>query len=104
MALQVDYKNPVGYYTHKFGATKSKNLICPANCLCAVVHAYDHPAHGLSIDLCGFFADIEHAEKCVKAGYFTACSGITFFAKRLNKDLWKLIRVMAENGIKVTIK
>lgn len=104
MALQVDVKHPIGCYTHKFGQHKSKNLICPANALCAMVHKYDHPAHGTTIDLCGFFADIQHAKKCIENGYFSQCSGITFYAKALDNNHWKLIKVMTKNGIKVTIK
>lgn len=104
MPLQVDFKHPIGHYTHKFGQHKIKNLICPANALCGMVHKYDHPAHGAMIDLAGFFADLKHAEKCIKAGYFSQCTGITFYAKALDKDHWKLIQLMTKNGIKVTIK
>lgn len=104
MAIQVDFKNPIGYYTTKWSGKSYKNEICPMNGLCAMIHTYDHPVHGTTIELRGFFGDIEHAKKCIEKGYFSNCSGLTFYAKALTKDLWKMIQIMTKNGIKVTIK
>jgi hypothetical protein len=42
--------------------------------------------------------------RCIKTDYFKNCGRFCFYAKELNKDLWKMIQMMTEKGIKVTIK
>lgn len=110
MALKVDYANRMGYfYLHtKDKQNKWKIWFCHSNALVAMVHFYKKDVDGKKEDwteLFGWFADLKHAERCIKdIDYFRNCSGFTFYAKEMSKDIWKLIKVMTKNGIKVTIK
>lgn len=72
-----------------------------------MIHFYRDEKDGKRVDmtqLMGFFVDLKHANNCIKDNFFNKCSGFTFFAKELDDDLWKMVRLMAKNGIKVTIK
>ena len=103
--LHVDFKEKIGYYT-LVGADgkKFKVHFCEANALCAMIHFYKDENGKRWADCCGFFGDVKHAERCINAGYFQHCGRFVFDARRLTNDLWKMIRMITENGIKVTIK
>lgn len=103
--LHVDFTKKIGYYT-MVGTDRNlyKIHFCEANALCAMIHFYKDEQGEKMADLAGFFADVKHAERCIKTGYFKNCGRFVFYAKTLNKDLWKMIQLMTENGIKVTIK
>lgn len=52
-----------------------------------------------------FFADTPHAKRCFKDDIFLCdWDNFVFNAKELNNDMWKFIRLLADNGKKVTIK
>lgn len=110
MALHVTYTNRLGYFTRKSLNGKTRKVwFCRANALCAMMRFYREQKDGKRVDkvqLCGFFADTKHAENCIKDGFFNDCSNITFNAKECadETNIWKLIKVLTKNGIKVTIK
>lgn len=113
MALRVNYKNRYGFYTQTYktsqGERKYKVWFCRANCTCAMIHFYRKEEDGKMTDYCdlaGFFLDLKHAERCVADGFFNRCKGFTFVAKEIadSPEMWKLIKVLTKNGIKVTIK
>lgn len=105
MALHVSYKNRMGYcYCDNVDRTrKVKIWFCHANCLCAMMNFYKDE-NGKANRLHSFLLDIGHAKNCIKAGLFKDYSGFTFFAKELTDEMWRLIKMMTKNGIKVTIK
>lgn len=104
--LHVNYENRIGYYTLHQGENKFKIWFCHANCLCAEVYFYKDEEGIDMVQLNRFFGDLKHLKNCAKAGLFEdyRVSGVTLFAKEMNDDLWKMVRVFAENGVKVTIK
>ena len=107
MALHVNYKNRMGYcYLHSRGDEnrKWKVWFCHANALCALMYFYRDEDKANMAQLNAFFVDVKHAERCIKDGIFGNYSGFVFFAKELTSDMWKLIKKMTENGIKVTIR
>lgn len=108
MALHVNYKNRLGYFKKQsLDGRWRKVWFCRANALCSMMYFYREEKDGKRHDmvqLWGFFADVTHAERCINTGYFKNCGRFVFYAKALNKDLWKMIQLMTENGIKVTIK
>lgn len=103
--LHVDYKNRIGYYTIQRDEQKFKIWLCHANALCAEIYFYkDENGEDTSM-LYSFYADIQHLKNCAKNGHLKGYeNGVTFYAKELDNDLWKMVRIFAENGIKVTIK
>lgn len=105
MALIVDFNKKIGYYT-MVGTDRNlyKIHFCESNSLCAMIHFHKDENGEKVADLAGLFGDIKHAEKCIKSGYFKNCGRFRFYAKSLNKDLWKLIQIMVESGIEVKIK
>lgn len=107
MALNVDFKkcNRIGYYTTLQNGRKFKIWLCPANALCAEIHFYKDENGEEKAHLYSFFGDIQHVKNCAKNGHLTGYhSGVTLYAKMINNELWKMVRIFSENGIKVTIK
>jgi hypothetical protein len=105
MPLIVDFKKRIGYYSIVgFDRKTYKNYFCESNSLCSMIHFRKDENGEKVADLMGVFADVKHAEKCIKSGYFENCGRFCFYAKEMNTDLWKMVRIMTENGIKVTIK
>lgn len=107
MALHVDFENRIGYYTlhSQDGSKKWKIWFCHANALCAEIYFYKDENGEEMANLHSFFGDVEHLRRCAKAGLLTNYgAGVTLYAKEMNNDLWKMARIFAENGIKVTIK
>lgn len=107
MALQVDFKNRIGYYTlhSQDGTKKWKIWLCHANALCAEIYFYKDENGKEVANLHCFFADIEHLKRCAKDGLLDHYkAGITLYSKEMDNDLWKMARIFAESGIKVTIK
>ena len=105
--LHVDFKNRIGYYTlhSQDGQNKWKIYFCKANALCAEIYFYKDENGKEMANLHSFFGDVQHVKNCAKDGLLTGYqSGVTFYAKEMSNDLWKMARVFAENGIKVTIK
>lgn len=103
--LQVDFKDKIGYYTMVGTDRKTYKIhFCRANALCAMIYFYKDEKGEKQADLAGFFGDIKHAERCIKTNYFKHCGRFRFYAKSLDKDLWKLIQIMVENGIEIKIK
>jgi hypothetical protein len=54
-----------------------------------------------------FYADLQHFKNCLKdksLKLYEDCKDFHFYEKELDKDLWKMIKVMTDNGIKVTIE
>lgn len=110
MALHVNYKNRLGYFKKQSLDGKWRKVwFCRANALCSMMYFYREEKDGKRHDmvqLWGFFADVKHAERCIKDGFFRDCKDFTFDAKECEDltNIWKLIKVLTKNGIKVTIK
>lgn len=105
--LTVHYAIKIGHYTmtqkHGDKIRKYRIDICYANCLCAMVRFYEENGEKIA-ELNGFFTDIPHAKRCLKDKILGNCDNFVFNVKQCNSDIWKLIRLLAENGKKVTIK
>lgn len=108
MAIRVDYNKRMGYYlATACNGKKAKVWLCGANCLWAEINFYREEKDGKRHDmaqLCGFFCDHGHLKRYladVKDAHF---KGMTFFAKEMDADLWKAVKILTENGIKITIK
>lgn len=107
MALHVSYRNRMGYcYCDNVDRTgKAKVWFCHANALCAMMNFYKEENGEEWTNLHCFFADIEHLKRCAKDGLLDHYkAGITLYAKAMDNNLWKMARIFAESGIKVTIK
>ena len=109
MPIRVDYKKRIGYFTatekRADGVRKFRIHICHANCLCAMMYFYKNEDGEDMAQLYAFFHDMPHAKRCFKDDVFLAdWDNFVFNAKELNNDLWKFIRLLADNGKKVTIK
>lgn len=114
MALHVDFKSRFGYFIRKSadGKHSCKVHFCDANALTAMMHFYREEQDGKREDmvqLWGFFADLKHAERCLKDEslfFFRHCVNFTFYAKAIaeHPDMWKFIKLLTKYGIKVTIK
>lgn len=109
--LNVNYKKPYGYYTLTQGEKKFKIHLCKANAMWAEMYFYKNEEGEDMAQLYAFLADYEHAKKCFKNGgtHLEDCNNYVFYAKELKGDvygniIWKTIRLLAENGKKVTIK
>ena len=103
--LNVSYKNRIGYYTIKQNGRRFKIWFCHANALCAEICFYKDENGVKRISLYSFFGDIQHVKNCAKNGHLNGYeNGITLFAKEMDKDLWEMAKIFAENGIKVAIK
>ena len=105
--LNVDFNNRIGYYTlhSQDGTQKWKIWFCKANALCAEIYFYKDETGEDMAKLHSFYGDVEHVRRCAKNGHLHGYEkGVTFYAKELDNDLWKMVKIFAENGIKVTIK
>lgn len=104
--LNVSYKNKIGYCRLTQSDTcKLRVDICHANCLCAMCEFYKNESGEDMVQLVAFFADIAHAKRCFKDGLFiNDWNNFVFNAKECNNEMWKFIRLLADNGKKVTIK
>lgn len=111
--LNVNYKKPYGFYTLTQGENKFKITICKANAMWAEMHFYKNEEGTKMAQLYAFLADYKHAKNCFNNGgtHLEQCDNYVFYAKELKdksdgyvNDIWKTIRLLAENGKKVTIK
>lgn len=107
--IKVDYKNRIGYLTQTEkradGVHKFRIDICHANCLCAMVYFYKNEDGAKMVQLVSFFADVQHAKRCFKEGLFLSnWADFVFNAKECNAEMWKFIRLLANNGKKIRIK
>ena len=109
--LKVDYKKPYGYYTLTQGEKKFKIMLCKANAMWAEMYFYKNEDGKEMAQLYAFLADYKHLQNCFKNGgtHLESCNNYVFYANELKgdgyaKDIWKTIRLLAENGKKVTIK
>lgn len=104
MALHVDFNNRVGYYTLKQGDKRFKIHFCTCNALIAEIY-FEKNDDGVCKILHSFFGDLDHLKRCAKAKILNHYgNGVTLYASKMTSDHWKMARVFAENGIKVTIK
>lgn len=105
MSLNVSYKNKIGHFTvtqeRATGTDKYRIDICHANALCAMIH-FNKIAD--QAQLFCFFLDLKHAKNCIKDDCLSNCDNFVFNAKQCDSEMWKLIRLLADNGKKVTIK
>lgn len=107
MSVNVSYANRIGYCTLKQGENKFKIWFCHMNGLCAMMYFYNEVEDGKKIPMVhlhAFFSDLTHAKRCINNDFFADYSNFHFYAKELNNDLWRMIRVMTEKNIKVTIE
>lgn len=108
MPLNVSYKNRIGYFTQedRLGdiAQKRKVWICHANALCAFMYFYKDENGVDMAQLMGFAYDIQHVKNLIKNDWFAPCSNFHFFAKEMDAELWKMVKLLAEAGIKVTVE
>lgn len=106
--LRVSYKNRIGYYTHTDRLDdierKGKVWICHANALCAFMYFYKDKDGTNMTQLMGFCADLQHLKNLVKDGWFTPCSNFHFYAEEMDSEMWKMVKILANGGIKVTIE
>lgn len=106
--LNVSYVNRIGYYTETqtIGeqTRKYKIWICHANCLCAMMYFYKDEKGEDMVQLCSFLHDIQHLKNCIKNNVYKGCDNYHFKAKQMNSDLWKMVKILAESGKKVTIE
>lgn len=107
MAVRVDYKKRIGCWTATYNGKKKTIWLCRANCLWAEMNFYRKEQDGKRVDmaqLCGFYADPGHLKRCISAGCVPDYKGLTFFASELDAEIWKAVKVLTGNGIKVAIK
>lgn len=110
--LNVDYnKLPYGYYTLKQGENKFKITLCKANAMRAEMYFYKDECGKKMVQLHSFLFDADHVKRCFKqGGVFDKCDNYVFYTEELKgkdgyaNDIWKAIRILVENGKKVTIK
>lgn len=100
--VSVDYNKTFGFYTLVQGDSAYIINFCKGNVLCAEIYFYeDGNRRG---QLQSFFADIPHLRNCAKAGILDHYGeGITLYSEQMDTNLWKMARIFAEQGIKVTI-
>lgn len=104
--LNVSYENRIGYYTRTWNGNDYKVWFCHANCLCAEVYFYKDEDDRDMVSLQRFYADITHLKNYLKGSKaaYADCKDFHFYAKELDKDLWKMIQLLTKHGIKVTIE
>lgn len=106
--VHVNYKERLGYYyVPALGRRNRKVWLCGANCLWAEMNFYATEEDGKKVQMAqfyGFISDPEHIKRCLKGGVHLPYHGLTFFADKMNADLWKAVKALTENGYKVTIK
>ena len=102
--VSVDYNKTFGHYTLKQGDNEFLIHFCKGNVLCAEIYFYKDDDGEDMMRLYSFFADIQHLKKCAKAGILDHYGeGITLYSEQMDTNLWKMARIFAEQGIKVTI-
>lgn len=110
MALQVNYKNPYGYVTitqkRKGVERKYKVTLCKCNAMWAEMYFYTQDNGEKMAQLYCFIADIQHLKNCIKDNCLVNYDNFVFKYKEIkgNKQIWKAIQMLTENGKKVTIK
>lgn len=108
MPLNVSYKNRIGYYTQEDRlediVQKRKVWICHANALCAFMYFYKDENGVCMAQLMGFCANLEHVKRLIEDDWFAPCSNFHFRAKEMNAELWKMVKLLAKAGIKVTVE
>lgn len=108
MPLSVSYKNRIGYFTHKEKykeiVQNHKIWICHANAVCAFMYFYKDEKGTDMVQLCGFVADMQHLKNMLKDELFSDWKNWHFRAKEMNAELWKMVKLLAEAGIKVTVE
>lgn len=106
--VHVNYNERMGYYyAPATNGKKCKVWLCGANCLWAEINFYAKKEDGKRVQMVqfvSFIADNEHLNRCLKNGVKFGYQGLTFFADKMNADLWKAVKALTENGYKVTIK
>lgn len=106
--LNVSYINKIGYYTltqnSVDGTRKFRIDICHANCLCALMYFYTAEDGSKMAQVNGFCVDIKHLKALLKNDFFAGADNFVFRAKEMNSDLWNMVRVLANNGKKISIK
>ena len=120
MALNVSYRNRIGYYTKTEDWPKDeperkfKNWICHANCLWADMYFYkvreDYEQFGTKYkkgdkmaQVIAFWCDTGHLKRALKDGAYHGADDFHFFADQMDADIWKAVKILAEAGKKVTI-
>lgn len=106
--LNVSYKNKIGHFTatqkHGEQVHTFRVDICHANALCAMMYFYTDNNGEKMAQLVSFFADIAHVKNCLKDNVLAEWDKFVFNAKQCDTQIWKLIRLLADNGKQVTIK
>lgn len=102
--VSVDYNKTFGHYTLKQGDNEFLIHFCKGNVLCAEIYFYEDEDGNRRGHLHSFFADLQHLRNCAKAGILDHYGeGITLYSEQMDTDLWKMARIFAGQGIKVTI-
>ena len=107
MSVNVSYVNRIGYCTLKQGGNKFKIWFCHMNGLCAMMYFCNKVEDGKKVpmaQLYAFFGDVEHAKNCINNDFFADHSNFHFYAKEMDNEMWKLVKIMTNHGIKVTIE
>lgn len=106
--INVSYKNKIGYFTKTEksadGVRKFRIDICHANAMCAMMYFYKSEKGEDMVQLHSFASDIKHAKECIKRGMYHDWDNFVFNAKECNAEVWKFIRLLADNGKKIRIK
>lgn len=120
MALNVSYRNRIGYYTKTEDwpkdepTRKYKNWICHANCLWADMYFYkvveDFDRFGKHyhkgdkmVQLIAFWSNPKHLKDALKNGAYAGADNFHFFADEMDAEIWRAVKILAEAGKKVTI-
>lgn len=120
MALNVSYRNRIGYYTKTEDWPKDeperkfKNWICHANCLWADMYFYkvreDYEQFGTKYkkgdkmaQVIAFWCDTGHLKRALKDGAYHGADDFHFFADQMDADIWKAVKILVDAGKKVTI-
>lgn len=107
MSVNVSYVNRIGYCTLKQGENKFKIWFCHMNGLCAMMYFYNEVEDGKKIpmvQLHAFFGNLTHAKRCINDDFFEGYSNFHFYTKEMDNEMWKLVKIMTNHGIKVTIE
>lgn len=120
MALRVNYKNRIGYYTKTErwpdeDEKKYKNWICHANCLWADMYFYkakeDYEGFGEKVkkgdklsQVIAFWLDTKHLKGALKDGAYRGADDFHFYVDQMDACIWKAVKLLADAGKKVTIE
>lgn len=116
MAVNYYYAKPYGYFTvtqkNPLNNTvkKFRVYMLQANCLWASLYFFkqkdeeDGKMHTME-QFCGFFLDLDHLKRCFKDDKHEDENDYVFYADNIkgNEEVWSAIRILTENGKKVTI-